>query len=297
MNVEGFVSIERPDGKVFEFGNGFYEIEIDGAGTLTREIYTEAKGIGHGAIVIGSRIPPRSMLISSDTFVTDNGDLRDEVDEFFRYPEDEHKIIVSYKNKTRWIKGQIEVFDLPLGYVGAPQAFNLSVLCTDPLFRSMDEFGKDIANILPMWGWPFFSPMNPSDYNNPVASADPYVTKGNITGVYEFEQKAFLANDGDFPTFPRAVITTTAQTSHIILYVDEARLVIIEDTLNPSDTLEVDFGEETVFKNGVNINSKINRQSVFFSIPRGGIDFRYAASKNVSAIHVTIYYNQLYKGV
>ena len=44
--------------------------------------------------------------------------------------------------------------DLPTNNVFAPQMFTLSVFCPSPYFKSYDDFGKDLASISPMMGFP-----------------------------------------------------------------------------------------------------------------------------------------------
>lgn len=298
MDTNGFVSIERSDGKVFDFGIRFFETEIEGAGTLTREIYTEARGNGYGDIITGSRIPAREISISSDTMVTDKGNLRELADEFFRYPEDLYKITIQYKNSCRWINGYIQVFDLPLDYIGDPQRFNLSILCPDPLFRSVDEFGKDIRNITPHWGWPVFSPMAADgDYDDPEALSNPYVFAGNVAGTYDFAQAAYLANDGDFATAPRIVVTVTDQVENLKFYTSPEEYLLLETTITPGDEIEIDCNEETITRNGINILYLMTRDSTFFKIPQGGIDLYYSADLGSTAVHAIVYYNQLYKAI
>lgn len=298
MNVNGFVSIQRPDGKVFDFGVNYFETAIEGAGTLTREIYTEARGNGWGDIVTGSRIPAREINLSSDSMVTDAGNLRDLVDAFFRYPEDLHKITIKYKNSQKWIKGYIQVYDLPLKYVGDPQEFNLSILCPDPLFKSVDEFGKDIANVVPHWGWPVYSPMAADgDLTDTTALASPYVFAGNVTGVYDFTLSAYLQNNGDFPTAPRIVVTVTAPVENLKFYISDDEYVLLETTINVGDVIEFDFNEETITRNGVNISNLMTRDSTFFDIPQGGVEVFYQADVGETAVHAKVYYNQLYKAI
>ncbi len=44
--------------------------------------------------------------------------------------------------------------DLPTNNVFGPQMFTLSVFCPSPYFKSYDDFGKDLASISPMMGFP-----------------------------------------------------------------------------------------------------------------------------------------------
>lgn len=281
------VKIIRPDGKIFQFGDVFGETEILGAGTMHREIYSEPKGVGHGNYQTGSRIPPREIIISSTAFAKDDGEARASADDFFCYPEEDHRLEITYKGRTRWIMGQIEVFDLPIDSVGARQRFELSVLCLDPLFRSMDRFGKDIAQVTGAWGFPIFSSLD---------TIDPFVTGGNIAGVYDFSRKAFLKNDGDFMTYPVLAITTAGTVKNLKISKNTDEYILINDTLAKNDRLYIDFGEEILLKNEKNINRMIDRRSTYFGIDRGGCEIQYAAEQGENDLRMHIYYDQLYKG-
>lgn len=291
MSELKFVRIIRPDGRVYDFGESFVESNIGGAGGLTREIYSEPRGIGHGNIITGSRIPPRELTIEADTMFTDDGTKRAELDAFFCYPEDDHRIEITYKGRTRWITGQIEIFDLPLDYVGAPQRFELSVICADPLFKSMDYFGKDIAQITGYWGFPIYSP---------IASDDPYVTVGNITGIYDFSKQVFLPNDGDFYTFPLVEVIATDNVVDFEIFRSDKEFVRLDgpdSQLKNGDHLVIDFAEEIITRNGININQLINRNSTFFMIDRGGTTIQYKATQGDNSVRVSIYYYKQYKDV
>lgn len=298
MNENGFVSIQRPDGKVLDFGVSYFEKSIEGAGILNREIYSESRGNGHGDIVIGSRYPAREIVISSDTMVTDSGNLRDKIDRFFIYPEALHRVTIKYKNSTKWISGYIEVYDLPLDYVGAPQEFNLSIFCPDPLFKSVDEFGRDVANVTAQFGFPIFSPMaSDGDYSETTAYGNPYVFAGNVVGVYDFNQMVFLDNNGDFPTAPRIVVTATANVLNPKFYIDGGDFILLNLTVGVDDVVEIDCEEQAIMRNGVNISHLMSRDSTFITIPQGGLELNYTADSNVTALHARVYYNQVYKTV
>lgn len=282
------LTLVRADGARFVFENTFEETEIDGAGTLIREIYSEAKGIGNGNVKTGSRIPPRSIVISTCSVGADlNGENRRLIDTFV-LPEEKYKLIVNYKGTERWIEGELEVMELPLEYIREPQQFNFNLYCVDPLFRSMDEFGKDIANITPTFGFPIMSPL---------PSVKPYSFGGNVVGVYDFTRTVFIANAGDFETFPRIVVQASATVTDFCIRKNEKEYVKIIGNLVKGDVVEIDFGEQSVTKNGVNINRLIDRKSTFFMIDRGGVNVKYEAVQGDNSVKVSIFYNQLYKGV
>lgn len=284
-----FVKIIRGDGAAFQFGDTFIETEIEGAGTITREIFSQPRGLGIGNIKTGARLPPRSLIIRSQSIGgSANDSNRRIVDSFFNDPEEAYRIEVTYKGVTRWIRGEIEVYHLPIDYVGAPQVFELELLCLDPLFRSMDEFGRDIAHITPMFGWPAFYPSEMPDSKN---------AGGAIYGVYDFTRRVALKNEGDYPTKPHVTVTASDTVENFELVKSAAEYIKVIDTMQNGDVYAIDFENETITKNGVNINRLLDKNSSYFTIEKGGIEVQYNAAIGENSVAVSVYYNQLFKGL
>lgn len=301
MNSEGFVSIERPDGEVFEFGVEYFETAIEGAGIFKQDIYTEARGNGYGDIVVGSRVPAREITINSDTMITDSGDLREAVDRFFNAPEALHKITIYYKKSARWINGYIEVYDLPLDYVNDPQHFNLTMLCTDPLFHGVDDaYNAYIVATTPHFGFPVYNPMPMSKRGETgpdfAAHLNPYVFAGTVFGIYDDEPHSFLDNDGDFITYPVITITASDNVTGLRVFTP-TNGIQLDTTIRTHDVIVIDNANETITRNGTNISNLMTRDSAFFGIPKGGTMLTYSAEAGATAARVLVSYDRLYKAV
>lgn len=284
--------IRISDNQKFVFENTFEETEIKGAATLVREIYSEAKGIGDGNVITGQRNPPRTIEITTCSVDCDYDGYNRKLIDAFMLPNEEYRLILNYKGIERWIKGYLEVIDLPIEYVWEPQEFRFSLYCADPFFRSMDEYGKNIANITATFGCPIFSPLG---------STAPYVVAGNIVGVYDFTRTVFVPNDGDADTYARIVVKANADVKDFKIEKNAIEYVRVSAGTNTllsiGDVLEIDCEEQSVQRNGININRLMDRRSTFFSIDRGGVSLTYSAAQGENSVSVSVYYNKLYKGV
>lgn len=297
MNDIKFVNfIRESDGARYQLGDRLIETDIEGAGSVIIETFTAPRGIGHGDIITGSRIAARELLIRSETLSSDDGTARREIDYFFRVNQD-YRIEISYKGTTRWIIGRLTVIDMPVINIYAPQVVELQFICANPLFRGMDTFNKNIANITPMWGWPIYSPEETykPDQGNPDWPYGLFVTGWNITGVYDFTKNVFATNDGEFPSPPRINVLAISQVENFQISKGNEEFLRVNTTMAQGDIMIIDFGAETVTLNGNNIISLVDKDSIFWQIDVGGSNISYTADVGENSLEVSVYYEQLYK--
>ncbi|MPN25371.1 hypothetical protein SDC9_172780 [bioreactor metagenome] len=157
----------------------------------------------------------------------------------------------------------------------------LIMFCSDPYFRSVDEFGKDIAGNTPMMGFPLLSSL----------------TSGFITGLFTYPEFVYIENDGDTETFCRAVVVAYGAVTGFKLSKDVNTYVKFNQALSVGDELVLDFINASVTLNGVNANRYIDRASTFFAIDTGGCNISFSADDGTTLLSCTIYYNKLYAGV
>ena len=221
----------RDDGLTLNITDYFKIISIEGLGTITQEIFTEKRAVGDGDIITGTRVSSRTVTITACNDCAGQFDTsREKINSFFN-PKNSFKMYVTYKNNTVWCECIVDARDLPTNNIFAPQMFTLSVFCPSPYFKSYDDFGKDLASISPMMGFPLMISQE----------------KGFVTSTRNFSQ-------------------------HV-------------------------FEKRTIEQWGRKLLNCIDRKSTFFAIDRGGCTVSYSADENESAVHVYLYYNQLYLGV
>lgn len=271
----------RNDGEVLHLSDYFRILSIEGIGVLTQEIFTEKRAVGDGDIVTGTRVSSRTITITAcndHSGVFDRNRIK--INAFFN-PKNRFKIYITYKENTVWCDCLIDTKDLPTDNIYSPQMFVLSIYCPSPYLKSYDNFGKDLSSITPMFGWPLLSSSS----------------KGFVTSKRNFSKRAFVPNDGAIETYCTAEIRIDATINDLKLYKNEQEFILFTTPLQSNQTVIIDFENRKILINGKSCPNYIDRRSTFFPIDRGGCFISYSASAMENAVHIFLYYNQLYLGV
>lgn len=276
----------RSDGKEFIIGtNQDWKItEIEGIDYPSLSLYSDKNGSGDGSLFEGKRVDERDILIKAkSTNPTLNEELRQKTISFFS-PKHSYKIYVTYQGVERWINGEIQGFSCPSINVYRNMELTLKFLCSDPYFKSVDNFGSDIASTSAGFAFPYIECLNPLI---PVVSS-----------IYNFTEKVVINNDGDVETYAKAVIKFSGNTKNPSLFKDEAFVKILDDFVL-GDELVINFEEGTIRKNNVAIMQRIDRNSSFTDMLLGIGDsvLGFAADNGDNNMSVVIYYNKKYLGM
>jgi len=210
-----------------------------------------------------------------------NANARDEFLRFFTFRKT-YKIYVSYMNREFWAEGVLyklqgseHLDDTDLMGVQMTFAF------ANPLWKSIDNFGKDIASIFPTHGFPWMCPVD-----------------GNVAvGVFNFEQEVTLENDGDVDVYPHVVITANGYCQNPIFKINDAQIKI-NDIMQEGDVIDIDLGAlpPRIEKNGVNFFGHADKNSEFTKmyLAIGNNTIGFDADNGSDNISVTVYYNKMY---
>lgn len=219
-----------------------------------------------------------------------NDVLRKAAISFFS-PKFDYDIYLTYMGLTRWVTGKLHKFKLPTVNVYKSLELTATFMCLDPYLKSYDNFGKNIAFVTGIAGFPYISIQ---DDNHPD------FVQGFTAGIFNFAQEVLLDNDGDIDTFARCIIETTGNVTNPKLIIN-GKYVRIIDELIDGDTIEIDFTKKppTVKKNGENILGKCDRSSAFgdMALVLGTSRVGYDADNGSNLMNVTIYYNKLYAAI
>ena len=282
------IRIVRSDGKEF-FADGRQSdpadwgiTAISGISSASIENFTENKAVGDGDIVNGNRLQSREIeftAIAKNRSM--NTILRRYATSFFN-PKYDYRIYVTYNGTTMWIDGIIQAVDIPSDHVRVQQSVTVNILCPDPPFHSMDEFGADIASISPLWT---FEEIDDPDFGEPFDS-------------YEFLQGVDITNNGDLETFCTVIIKANGSVTNPKFTSGSAYIRVL-DTMEKGDVIEIDIAKRRITKNGENILAKIDRTSDFvnmaFAVGVNTVSFD--ADVGATLMSVRVYYNKLYLGV
>lgn len=209
--------------------------------------------------------------------------MRDVVRSFFGVKRS-FKVYLTYGGVTRWCEGRLIAYSLPTANIYDYITLTFTVKCVQPYLLSVDEFGENIAEITPMFAFPYRS----------------VVGKGFIFSKRKFAKEVILENAGDVETYAKIVIEAKGEVENPIIKKDD-KFIKILDTLVDGDVVIIDLvnNPPTVRKNGTSIIGKTDRKSSFeeMKLNIGNNTISYDADAGSTLMDVTIYYNQRYGGM
>ena len=118
---------------------------IDGADAAKYELFTEKNGFGDGDTLTGKRVAARDLELKAAVMDAGrNAELRQRAKRFFN-PKYTYRVYLTYMGTTAWVEAELEAFQAPSKQIDLPQEFSVYFLATDPYWKSVDDFGQDIA--------------------------------------------------------------------------------------------------------------------------------------------------------
>ncbi len=255
---------------------------IDGADAAKYELFTEKNGFGDGDTLTGKRVAARDLELKAAVMDAGrNAELRQRAKRFFN-PKYTYRVYLTYMGTTVWVEAELEAFQAPSKQIDLPQEFSVYFLATDPYWKSVDDFGQDIAAITPRWGFPY---MDHPDY-------------GVLVDIANFERSVNFIYDGDAPSYPVITLTADDRVTNPKI-VNGSAFVRLIDELEKGDVVELSTRPPRIEKNGQNVLNKVDRSSNFagLAMQPGTNVYRYEADYGDNSLHVVIRYYKQYLGV
>ncbi len=286
------VRIVRSDSKEFIIDGKDWDIPsksgLEGFGSFENDITMIDNAVGDGGTYGSDRIAPKDRtIVAKSRNPVMNEILRKVAISFFN-SKFMYKIYLTYMGVTRWCEGKIYKFDLPTENIHTTMTMTITFLFANPFLKSYDNFGKNVAAITPMCGFPY------------LCSVTPGTPKGVTGGIFNFAQKIVLENDGDVETFCKAVFTANGTVVNPKLVVND-HYVRVLDIMEQGDVIIIDFTQNppTVQKNGHNYIGHCDRTSAFddMALIVGDSIISYDADNGSNLMEVSIYYNKLYGAI
>lgn len=291
MDTKVCIRFVRSDEREFLIDGTDWKIPskgLDGFGSYENDITTVDNAVGDGGIIVSDRIAPKDRTvtaISRNPYLNDV--LRKSAISFFN-PKFDYKMYITYMGITRWVKGKIYKFSIPAQNVNRVMEMNITLLSPNPFFKSYDNFGKNIASVVGMCGFPYLCS---------ITSGTP---KGITGGKFNFAKKVLLDNDGDVDTYCKAVISANGDVVNPKIIIND-NYVMVLDNMKANDVIIIDFTQNppTVKKNGVNFIGHCDRTSAFddMQLPVGSSEVSFDADTGSNLMNVSIYYNKLYGAI
>lgn len=255
---------------------------LDGFSGINSNITEDALLYDDGSEHEADKIEAKDRIVSC--YVTDphqNEELRHEAIAFFNVKQN-YKLIIRYMGLERWCSGQLSQVKLSEGNIYKRVELMFCVHCFKPYLYSMDDFGQDIASVMPLAGFPYH------------ARAE---WGGHPVGYYNFSRSVKLYNDGDVSTKLRVILQTNGDVVNPAFYIND-HYVRFVGKLSDGDKIEMNFEEipPTVKKNGVNAMGQCDRRSQFADmiLLKGNNTIRYAADTGDTFLTCSVYYNKRY---
>lgn len=281
------VRLVRSDGREFTINDGHWRIPSDGLegfGSFNNNITIVDNAIGDGGVITSHRVSQKDRTIRAISRNIHMAEiLRNEATAFFN-PKMTYKVYLTYMGKTRWAEGQIEKFSLSTGNIHQSMELMVTFLFADPYLRSYEDFGKDIASVSNMAGFPYLCT----------------IAQGSPTGVFNFASTVDLSNDGDVEAYCKVVITAQGSVTNPKIIIN-GHYVRVIDVMQEGDVIIMDFASNppTVQKNGVNYIGHCDRTSEFdqMGLLVGNSLLQYDADNGTNLLSVSVYYNKLYSAM
>ncbi len=281
------INFIRDDGQKFTLGGSRSDsaawgiTKVEGLGNAEYEISTEKNAVGDGDTITGCRLPARHIDLTANVKDVKNNRMEREKALTFFNPKYGFKMSVTRGGVSRWIPTRIEKRQCPDASPSNHVQLELALLCTDPLFYSADDFGKNIAAVTPGFGFPYISPIG----------------KGFNVGIYNFAKLVEVENTGDAETYFTIRIEAFGDVENPKVVKDAAYIRLI-DTLQAGDVVEVDMVANKIRKNGQNCIGKTDRTSSFSGmvLDVGDSIISFTADNGDTNMRVILYYYLRYTG-
>lgn len=293
------------NGKTLLMGPG-EDIDINavtGLESSELEISTSDNALVDGASVDGKKIKPRAIHIeASFKSNKDNAANRAAVIKFFN-PKYTGKALITCMGVSRNIEYELEGWtfkatknvDQKLGII-------VDLLCPDPYMLNVDNFGKNMANITPLFAFPWMMLSRRAsgklDYN---PKARGLLLGGATMGYRTLHKEVVLANDGDVSTGVQIqfIATRGEVTNPKITNTLTGQYMRVNIVMQQGDVLLIDTNErhQVITLNGVNCYQKIDRKSEPFQLDVGDNYLEYDADVNYTNLDVNLFYTPKYLGV
>lgn len=289
------VVVVRDDGREFRI-DGDWRIPNDGLENWANLPYTvNATEIPNydGAIVTSRRVNSVDRTVTAVCHGhSDPAAARAEAIAFFN-PKHSFKVYMTYMGRTRWCDcEQIGFMASEYNVYQYPQ-ITWTVLCPNPYLQSVNDFGRDVAEVRGRFGFPWVS-FIPNRHTNDWA----------VVGNRVFSQVVDLVNDADVPCGLRVYVTATGDVRNPVVYLGDG-FVRVNVAMQQNDVLTIDTvarPPRVTYKHGTatsNVMHKVDRRSriLSLSLPVGTSQFSYDAEDGEQNMSVVLRFNKQYLGV
>lgn len=278
-------------------------IEVTGLESSDIEISTSDNALIDGASVDGKKIRPRSIHIEAS--FRSNANLpenRANIIKFFN-PKYTGKALITCMGVSRNIEYELEGWKFKK-QANMDQKLTIvaDLICPDPYMLNVDNFGKNMASISSLFGFPWrITTKRQSDIKSFPVEARGMLLGALPTGFRTLHKEVVLANDGDVPTGVQIqfVAARGPVKNPKITDIKSGKYMRINVDMQEGDVLLLDTNErhQIITLNGDNYYQHIDRKSEPFQLEAGKNYLEYDADEDYTNLDVNLYYTPKYLGV
>lgn len=281
------IKFENEKGSVFEVGpTREWRFQkgsgLSGFSDFSATLTTTENFSRDGGTIDYRRLPSKDRTIKLiNVYPGENPVERKRFREFFKYGET-YKVIASYMGVTRWAEGELYRCQLSENtQTDMPMRVTMTFKFANPYWLSMDDYGKNIAQVSPTTGFPWLSPIG----------------VGTATGIFNFSHEVELSNDGDSPSYPRIIIKASGDVTNPKVKINDGFVRYI-GVISENDELILDFeaNPPTVRLNDENVLGRCDRRSNFddMILEIGNNIVSFDADNGSDELNVSVYFNKLF---
>lgn len=274
--------------------------KITGLEASEYSISTSENALVDGSTVDGKRILKRPITINATARDTKNNMLtREQLIAFFN-PKYTGKMTVDRNGKQRNIEFELEGFVISdEKTVDQEVSFVADLICPDPYFKNVDNFGQNMAGKTRLFAFPWR--IAKQKYVDVPAPYKYFGRPWMGMSYRTLKQEVSLSNDGDVET--SVIIQFIASRGSVsnpkITNVKTGEYMRVVCEMAEGDVLEIDTDDrnQTIELNGVNVYQKIDKRSQPFKLSKGDNYLEYDADRDYTNLDVKLFYTPLYLGV
>lgn len=258
-------------------------VDIEGLNPPNAVIRRSNVAGADGSKFQSAKLEERNIVIT----VRINGDVGANRLQLYRYFRIKRYCKLYYKNDHRdvYAEGWCETIENNLFTMN--QTMQISVVCPDPYFKSVDEIVSDISKVLAGFEFPFAIESTGAEFS-----------------TYENERIVNIVNDGNGDTGITVTLTATGTVTNPTIYNNDTREYFgLNFTLALGDVVTVNTksGEKsvTLLRDGVKTNliNKVTMGSTWLTLASGDNQFTYDVDSGEELLVVVFTHRTRYEAV
>lgn len=274
--------------------------KITGLESSELDLITTEYALLDGSSVSGKRVKKRPIHIEATLRDDKHNEVnRQRIIKFFN-PKYSGKITVNHSGTERTLDYELEGWSFESQrYVGNKIGIIVDLMCPDPYWRNIDNFGKNMAAKSAMFSFPWMVLKQKQ-----TGLEDPYKglgLAGKASGYLTLNKQVLLSNDGDVECGMQIkfVASRGVVVGPKITHIGSGNYMHVNITMEEGDVLLVDTSQrhQVIELNGVNVYQHIDKMSEPFQLAVGDNFLEYGADENYTNLDVMLYYTPLYLGV